>query len=129
MPEASKSAPKPWAIPVDYEGRTYSVEADGEPFGIERIVDGRKRYFFCPGVEADLNTEGLESASFERSSIVKKFTLYLEIERRQLYRTHFGFPNMLVPFFTTDAEHLKNCLLYTSPSPRDGLLSRMPSSA
>ena len=24
---------------------------------------------------------------------------------------------------------LHNCLLYTSPSPRDGLLSRMPSSA
>ena len=26
-------------------------------------------------------------------------------------------------------ECLKTCLLYTSPSPRDGLLSRMPSSA
>ena len=26
-------------------------------------------------------------------------------------------------------DFLKNCLLYTSPSPRDGLLSRMPSSA
>ena len=26
-------------------------------------------------------------------------------------------------------DHYKNCLLYTSPSPRDGLLSRMPSSA
>ena len=26
-------------------------------------------------------------------------------------------------------DELKNCLLYTSPSPRDGLLSRMPSSA
>ena len=25
--------------------------------------------------------------------------------------------------------HVKHCLLYTSPSPRDGLLSRMPSSA
>ena len=25
--------------------------------------------------------------------------------------------------------HYKSCLLYTSPSPRDGLLSRMPSSA
>ena len=25
--------------------------------------------------------------------------------------------------------HVKLCLLYTSPSPRDGLLSRMPSSA
>ena len=29
-----------------------------------------------------------------------------------------------------DSPHLlANCLLYTSPSPRDGLLSRMPSSA
>ena len=27
------------------------------------------------------------------------------------------------------AERLWGCLLYTSPSPRDGLLSRMPSSA
>ena len=26
-------------------------------------------------------------------------------------------------------DELYNCLLYTSPSPRDGLLSRMPSSA
>ena len=26
-------------------------------------------------------------------------------------------------------EQIKGCLLYTSPSPRDGLLSRMPSSA
>ena len=25
--------------------------------------------------------------------------------------------------------YIKDCLLYTSPSPRDGLLSRMPSSA
>ena len=25
--------------------------------------------------------------------------------------------------------HSRHCLLYTSPSPRDGLLSRMPSSA
>ena len=28
-----------------------------------------------------------------------------------------------------DANLFLNCLLYTSPSPRDGLLSRMPSSA
>ena len=28
-----------------------------------------------------------------------------------------------------DFEDYRNCLLYTSPSPRDGLLSRMPSSA
>ena len=32
-------------------------------------------------------------------------------------------------FWKDCAEFCANCLLYTSPSPRDGLLSRMPSSA
>ena len=32
-------------------------------------------------------------------------------------------------FYIKEAVKLKGCLLYTSPSPRDGLLSRMPSSA
>ena len=32
-------------------------------------------------------------------------------------------------FGLADLAALKDCLLYTSPSPRDGLLSRMPSSA
>ena len=32
-------------------------------------------------------------------------------------------------YFNVDKEVDKACLLYTSPSPRDGLLSRMPSSA
>ena len=31
--------------------------------------------------------------------------------------------------FLKHIERWKSCLLYTSPSPRDGLLSRMPSSA
>ena len=31
--------------------------------------------------------------------------------------------------FLYDIGHIPGCLLYTSPSPRDGLLSRMPSSA
>ena len=31
--------------------------------------------------------------------------------------------------FSKTMELWYNCLLYTSPSPRDGLLSRMPSSA
>ena len=32
-------------------------------------------------------------------------------------------------FESTYDEYIEICLLYTSPSPRDGLLSRMPSSA
>ena len=39
----------------------------------------------------------------------------------------------IYPYYDSDGNHIANklqtCLLYTSPSPRDGLLSRMPSSA
>ena len=35
-----------------------------------------------------------------------------------------AFPEVFIPGYP-----YWNCLLYTSPSPRDGLLSRMPSSA
>ena len=43
-----------------------------------------------------------------------------------------GYVNRIVLDGETTGEQkgpVKTCLLYTSPSPRDGLLSRMPSSA
>ena len=43
-----------------------------------------------------------------------------------LSRTREGLASGLASLFGADK---KICLLYTSPSPRDGLLSRMPSSA
>ena len=39
------------------------------------------------------------------------------------------FENIKVEDVIINDDHAKGCLLYTSPSPRDGLLSRMPSSA
>ena len=36
---------------------------------------------------------------------------------------------VVLPKISVDEFEPKTCLLYTSPSPRDGLLSRMPSSA
>ena len=38
-------------------------------------------------------------------------------------------PLVLMRIFRNDHKLIRLCLLYTSPSPRDGLLSRMPSSA
>ena len=48
-----------------------------------------------------------------------------------LEHTHAPLPPLLFPFSRHDysAARTHACLLYTSPSPRDGLLSRMPSSA
>ena len=50
---------------------------------------------------------------------------WLEIHALFLGETEYSDANQL----TTIATLLQHCLLYTSPSPRDGLLSRMPSSA
>jgi len=108
LPEATRRSPKPYSVRVRYDGDDHTIEADGHPFGIARVVDGRSRYFFCPGIEADCATEPLETDNFERSSIIKKFYLYLEIEKQQLFRSHFGFPNLLVPFITTNPVRLQS---------------------
>ena len=42
---------------------------------------------------------------------------------------HFTTNGFGFTYFTASALEPQACLLYTSPSPRDGLLSRMPSSA
>ena len=49
--------------------------------------------------------------------------------RRQERLTHFESALTSSTSPPASAQPLKPCLLYTSPSPRDGLLSRMPSSA
>ena len=48
--------------------------------------------------------------------------------RKGLIEEHwYGVQLQLARFQLSEVENI--CLLYTSPSPRDGLLSRMPSSA
>ena len=47
------------------------------------------------------------------------------VTARTLHDGDHQFPGGVVEV----ADRIKTCLLYTSPSPRDGLLSRMPSSA
>ena len=43
--------------------------------------------------------------------------------------TEFGLENLVKRLIEVVQEDIKSCLLYTSPSPRDATLSRMPSSA
>ena len=50
-----------------------------------------------------------------------------------LIKSHLKAPRVAVVtdqnVYDLHGQSLETCLLYTSPSPRDGLLSRMPSSA
>ena len=80
------------------------------------------------------------SALFMRVLLLKKYALpYRVVDALVDYFTAFGVaprgeeaPEMMPlqwhQCLLAFAQHY-NCLLYTSPSPRDGLLSRMPSSA
>ena len=54
-------------------------------------------------------------------------TTYLDIAKE--YQHEYEHDIVLVFVDGRLQELFKTCLLYTSPSPRDGLLSRMPSSA
>ena len=68
-------------------------------------------------VERNLDNEIKEMFKNKGFNIVKdKKIQIVKSEAEQFYKVH-----ETKPFY--------NCLLYTSPSPRDGLLSRMPSSA
>ena len=65
------------------------------------------------GVSNDLNTVGAQAAEMEDMGYSGVMTAETAHD----------------PFFPLLVAAQNTCLLYTSPSPRDGLLSRMPSSA
>ena len=50
-------------------------------------------------------------------------------DRSTVYSSGLSIVSAFNPHSTLIPYNLRGCLLYTSPSPRDGLLSRMPSSA
>ena len=73
------------------------------------------------------STQGLETLSSENNGV--NF-LFSSPENKSLFDSN---PEKYMPriggYCVVAAAFGKVCLLYTSPSPRDGLLSRMPSSA
>lgn len=79
------------------EKLSVNVTADGQPFGLERMIGGHRSYLFFPGIEADCGTEPLDASDADRSSIAKKFAAYTAIAEQGIDHSHFGFPNFFVP--------------------------------
>ena len=52
-----------------------------------------------------------------------------DLSRLTVDNLQFADTHLAVILTQRKNDQFRNCLLYTSPSPRDGLLSRMPSSA
>ena len=61
--------------------------------------------------------------------VVSPYLLYQAIRYRKYIGSLSQRMGYLPVSFNMDGDQSICCLLYTSPSPRDGLLSRMPSSA
>ena len=95
---------------IDGSNVSTHVVADGAPFGVARSDGTQTTHFFCPGIEADCGTEPIDVSDFQRSSLYKKFALYLAIETHRIYRAHFGFPNLYVPVVTTTAARLASMM-------------------
>ena len=88
--------------------------SDLEPFK-ETLSDNENGFFFK---SEDIN------------DLAKKLSLLLS-DSQNLHRAQKNGNRLVNHRFDWNqiGRLIKNCLLYTSPSPRDGLLSRMPSSA
>ena len=100
------------------------------PGGRSRVYSGRDR----TRLKLTLRAKRLGLSLTEAKEIIEmydsprdtgaqlmKFLDVLALHRKQL--------ESQMTDLQANLDELKTCLLYTSPSPRDGLLSRMPSSA
>ena len=106
---------------ASYDSKSFSVASqEGGAGGVQFKSDGTKMYVTGQATDStfqyslstpyDVSTASYDSVSFNHTAQVSNANCY-------------------DLFFKTDGTQMYVCLLYTSPSPRDGLLSRMPSSA
>ena len=94
----------------------------------ERIEEVRK-YIEATIAEIDNHTEDMEKL-FKMDRWSKDHTLYeIIINSYERHRNSLKRIQKILEGGTVESGLYTLCLLYTSPSPRDGLLSRMPSSA
>ena len=81
----------------------------------------------------EVNTERIETSSEpstqNKPMLTEPFPEVQLISDPSLEKIDSNAPSYTDSATEPDIQEVDSCLLYTSPSPRDGLLSRMPSSA
>jgi hypothetical protein len=63
-----------------------------------------------PGVEVDRNTEPLRSYHL-REKWTDKIGAQAQFMQSRLYNSHFGFPNSIIPIYSTNRTHLSNLMV------------------
>ena len=122
---------KVWVIdPVLEDGVLERVRALGEPAGVVQLLDRHGRG--CARVADLLGVPHLEVPDVAPPGM--PFEVLPVLRRRRWHEVALWIPEhrtLVCAEAVGTAQYYRaaSCLLYTSPSPRDGLLSRMPSSA
>ena len=109
-----------WTVPEGY--KLVGIDASGlELRMLSHYMDDKD--YTNEVINGDIHTANQKLAGLKRRDQAKTFIYAL------LYGAGDGKLGTVVGGDAKDGAELRHCLLYTSPSPRDGLLSRMPSSA
>lgn len=104
-PAAALAAANPMAIPLSLVGRTLIPD---DLFGLEYPGTGFR--FFA--VEIDRNNESIQRRNPDQTAFGRKIAGYLDILRRQSYRSWWGVPNLSILTVTTNRSHARNLLDY-----------------
>lgn len=83
-----------------------TMRFDGTPFMLERVTNGKRTMLFCPGIEAD-RQRAINTTDLERSALGKHIRQLKEFFEKEIYKTHYGFPNSMVPIITTNEHHMQ----------------------
>jgi hypothetical protein len=111
-PERTRTSQAPFRLPVPSGG--YLV-ADGL-FGLEYAHRGAKAYRFF-ALEADRGTMPISRSIDRQTSYLGKTAAYREILARQIYRSHWGIPNLLVLTVTTGEPRMREIVRRLEGSP------------
>lgn len=110
-PRKTLENPKPHQVPVQFRFNEQRVDkpyvGDDRPFGFLR--PDRTGYFF-PGIEADCDSESARSDNYTYNSIKRKVAQQVAIIEQELYRTHFGFPNIFFVYYLPTVRRLESVM-------------------
>ena len=105
-----------------HRGERWIAGAPGHRYSVELVNRTGERLMAVVAVDG-VNAVTGETAAWDQNGYV--FAPWQRWEVRGWRKSH----ERIAAFEFTALSNSYACLLYTSPSPRDGLLSRMPSSA
>ena len=104
-PRATRASPTPFRVPVPSGG----FVVPDNLFGIEYARDGKKSYRFF-ALEADRGTMPIVRNNPKQTSYLGKIAAYREIITRQVHKTHWGIPNLLMLTVTISETRMQSMM-------------------